>query len=100
MKPLPHIVRLFMLDEGLRQRTGGQRDISARPEELATLDLPISRVCIVENLQTGLAFEDHPGSVVLMGLGYGVGTLARLRSPVPPTCEPIRSLRRILELRR
>ena len=78
LKPLPHIVRLFILDEGLRQRTGGLRDISARPEELATLDLPVSRVYIVENLQTGLAFEDYPGSVVFMGLGYGVGTLARL----------------------
>jgi hypothetical protein len=78
LKPLPHIVRLFILDQGLRQRTGGLRDISARPEELATLDLPASRVYIVENLQTGLAFEDHPGSVVFMGLGYGVGALARL----------------------
>jgi hypothetical protein len=78
LKPPPHIVRLFQLDESLRQRTGGLRDISARPEELAALDLSVSRVYIVENLQTGLAFEDCPGSVVFMGLGYGVGTLATL----------------------
>jgi|ERR1039458_2512912 hypothetical protein len=78
LKSPPHIVRLFILDEELRQRTGGLRDISARPDELATLDLPVSRVYIVENLQTGLAFEDYPGSVVFMGLGYGVGTLAGL----------------------
>jgi len=38
----------------------------------------VSRVYIVENVQTGLAFEDYPGSVVFMGLGYGVGTLGRL----------------------
>jgi hypothetical protein len=62
----------------MRQRTGGLRDISARPEELAALDLPVSRVYIVENLQTGLAFEDCPGTVVFMGLGYGVGMLATL----------------------
>jgi hypothetical protein len=78
LKPPPHIVRMFLLDDKLRQRTGGLRDISARPEELAALDLPISRVYIVENLQTGLAFEDCPGAAVFMGLGYGVGTLAAL----------------------
>jgi hypothetical protein len=78
LKRPPHIVRLFVLDEELRRRVGGLRDISARPEELATLDLPVSRVYIVENLQTGLAFDDCPGSVVFMGLGYGVGTLACL----------------------
>ncbi len=78
LKPPPHLVRLFQLDQSLRQRIGGLRDISARPEELAALDLPVSRVYIVENLQTGLAFEDCPGTVVFMGLGYGVGTLATL----------------------
>jgi hypothetical protein len=78
LKQPPHLVRLFLLDEELRRRVGGLRDISARPEELAALDLPVSRVYIVENLQTGLAFDDCPGSVVFMGLGYGVGTLARL----------------------
>jgi hypothetical protein len=78
LKPLPHIVRTLLLDEKLRQWTGGLRDISARPEELAALDLPASRVYIVENLQTGVAFEDCPGAVVFMGLGYGVGALAIL----------------------
>ena len=33
LKPLPHIVRLFLLDERLRRLAGGLRDISARPEE-------------------------------------------------------------------
>jgi hypothetical protein len=78
LKQPPQIVRLFLLDQELRSRVGGLRDISARPEELAALDLPVSRVYIVENLQTGMAFHDCPGSVVFMGLGYGVGTLARL----------------------
>jgi len=35
-------------------------------------------VYIVENVQTGLAFGDEPGAAVFMGLGYGVGLLARL----------------------
>lgn len=74
----PHTVRLCILDEQLRQRAGGLRDISARPDDLAGLDLPVSRIYIVENLQTGLAFEDRPGSVVFMALGYGVGALSRL----------------------
>jgi hypothetical protein len=78
LNPLPFTVRLCILDERLRQRAGGLGDISARPDDLAKLDLPVSRVYIVENLQTGLAFEDYPGSVVFMGLGYGVGALARL----------------------
>jgi hypothetical protein len=78
LKPLPHTVRLCILDEALRQRAGGLGDISARLDDLASLHLPVLRVYIVENLQTGLAFEDHPGSVVFMGLGYGVGALARL----------------------
>jgi hypothetical protein len=50
LKPPPYTVRLFLLDENLRQRTGGLRDISARQEERAALDLPVSRVYIVENL--------------------------------------------------
>jgi len=38
-----------------------------------------SHVFIVENLQTGLAFEDLAGSVVIMALGYGVDVLNPIR---------------------
>jgi hypothetical protein len=78
LKQPPHIVRVFLLDAELRRHVGGLRDLSARAEELAGLDLPVSRVFIVENVQTGLAFEDCPGAAVFMGLGYGVGMLGRL----------------------
>ena len=78
LRPLPYLVRLCILDEGLRRCVGGLSDVSARLEDLAKLALPASRVYIVENLQTGLAFGDEPGAVVFMGLGYGVGMLARL----------------------
>jgi hypothetical protein len=46
--------------------------------ELAALDLPTSHVFIVENKQTGLAFDDLPGAVVLMARGYAVDRLHEL----------------------
>jgi hypothetical protein len=78
LRPLPFLVRCCILDGELRQRVGGLGDVSARLDDLGALDLPASRVYIVENVQTGLAFGDKPGAVVFMGLGYGVGSLARL----------------------
>ena len=78
LRPLPYLVRCCVLDEALRRRAGGLGDISARLDDLAVLELPASRVYIVENVQTGLAFGDEPGTAVFMGLGYGVGSLARL----------------------
>ncbi len=78
LKAPPQLIRLRILDESLRQRVGSLNDISAPWEQLAELDLPVSNVFIVENLQTGLAFDDLPGSVVIMQLGYGVDVLGRL----------------------
>ena len=78
LKAPPQLIRLRILDESLRQRVGGLADISAPWEQLAELDLPVGKVFIVENLQTGLAFDDLPGSVVIMQLGYRVDVLGRL----------------------
>ena len=78
LQTLPYLVRFCILDEALRRHVGGLGDISARLNDLSALDLPASRIYIVENVQTGLAFGDEPGAVVFMGLGYGVGLLARL----------------------
>ena len=78
LKAPPQLIRLRILDQSLRQRVGSLNDISAPWEQLAELDLPVSNVFIVENLQTGLAFDDLPGSVVIMQLGYGVDVLGRL----------------------
>jgi hypothetical protein len=78
LKAPPQLIRMRILDYGLRQRVGGLGDISAPWEQLADLDLPVSNVFIVENLQTGLAFDDLPGSIVIMQLGYGVDVLGRL----------------------
>jgi len=78
LRPPPHLVRMCILDESLREHAGGLMDITTRLDDLAGLNLPASRIFIVENLQTGLAFGSHPGGVVFMAMGYGVGALARL----------------------
>ncbi len=78
LKEAPHIVRFRILDDALRQRLGGIGDIAAPLDDISGLQLPVSRVYIVENVQTGLAFGDRPGSVVFMGLGYGITALTRL----------------------
>jgi len=78
LRPLPHLARLCILDETLRRHAAGLSDLSALLDDLAALDLPASRIFIVENLQTGLAFGSHPGAVVFMAMGYGAGALARL----------------------
>lgn len=77
LKAPPLLVRMRVLDQALRARVGGVGDITAPVEDLAGLNLPISHVFIVENLQTGLAMSDMPGAVVFMRLGYNVDVLAR-----------------------
>lgn len=74
----PDRVRLRVLDPALRARVGGLADIQAPLTELAALALPARRVFVVENKQTGLAFDDIPDSVVLMARGYAVERLAEL----------------------
>lgn len=72
-------LRLRLLDPALRAQVGGLGDIQAPFVELAGLPIAPRHVCIVENKQTGLAFEELPGAVVLMGLGYAVDRIAELR---------------------
>jgi hypothetical protein len=78
LKRLPVRLRLRILDPGLRQMVGGLGDITAPVADLAQLALPIEKVLIVENLQSGLALQDTPGTVAVMALGYGVDLLAQL----------------------
>lgn len=68
-------LRLRLLDPVLRSRIGGLGDIQAPIDELVHWNLPIRHVFIVENKQTGLAFGDLPGAVVLMARGYAVDRL-------------------------
>ena len=74
----PDRLRMRVLDPGLRNRVGGLTDIHAPQEELGLLDWRVDRVFVVENKQTGLAFGDLPGAVVLMARGYAIDGLASL----------------------
>ncbi len=78
LRRLPVTLRMRLLDADLRREMGGLGDISAPASELAELDLAVQNVFIVENLQTGLAFEDMEGAVVFMRQGYAVEPFAGL----------------------
>ena len=78
LRPLPQLMRLRVLDPLLRRQLGGLGDISAPLEQISALDLSVTRVFIVENLQTGLAFDEIPGAIVIMRLGYAVDVLGQL----------------------
>ncbi|MFW8566262.1 Wadjet anti-phage system protein JetD domain-containing protein [Orrella sp. 11846] len=78
LKAQPQLIRLRILDPSLRVRLGGLSDVSAPIDEVARLTIEPQNVFIVENLQTGLAFEDLPNSVVIMRLGYAVDVLGQL----------------------
>ena len=78
LKSPPQLIRIRVLDPTLRSLIGGLCDISVSLEEAVNLAIKPKTVFIVENLQTGLAFQDLPGSVVIMGLGYGVDVLEKL----------------------
>ena len=78
LKTLPQLMRMRILDPHLRNKTGGLCDISIPWEEAEKFDINPSCVFIVENQQSALAFHDLQGSVVIMGLGYGVENLDRL----------------------
>lgn len=78
LRPQPQLIRIRILDPELRRHLGGLGDVSAPWEEVANTGIQPTRVFIVENLQTGLAFEELAGAVVIMGLGYGVEVLGRI----------------------
>lgn len=78
LRRAPATARLRILDPALRALVRGLGDINAPIEQLAALDLPVTTVLIVENLQSGLALPDLPGAVAFIGLGYGVDMLSQL----------------------
>ena len=76
-RPAPR-VRMRVLDLALRARMGGLGDVTVSIDDLERLDIAPDHVLIVENLQTGLALGELPGTVAFMALGYGAELLARL----------------------
>lgn len=78
LKPLPKLIRGRLLDEVDQKLFYGLSDLSLPLDEWVQLPLYPEIVFISENLQTGLAFEAHPKSVVFFGLGAGVTQLAAI----------------------
>lgn len=78
LRAAPDRLRMRVLDPALRAVWGGLSDIEAPAEEFINLAIPASQVLIVENLVTGLACENLPGTVVFMRRGYAASTLATL----------------------
>ena len=78
LRRLPVQVRVRILDPDLRALTRGMADFIAPVDQIAALDLPASRVLVVENLQSGLALPDMPGTVAVIGLGYSVDLLGQI----------------------
>ncbi|WP_082814180.1 Wadjet anti-phage system protein JetD domain-containing protein [Paraburkholderia monticola] len=79
LRKLAHRVRIRLLCPALRERVGGLCDIEAPIGELATLPIEPKAVVIVENLETGLALPDVPGTVAIMRLGNAVSALHVVR---------------------
>lgn len=78
LRRAPPRVRLRLLDPSLRAAVGGLEDIAAPIEQVAALRLPARCAFMVENLETGLAFGDLPGAVLVMARGYAVDCVARI----------------------
>ena len=78
LRLLPKPVRIRVLDPLLRSKVGGLCDIAAPIEQLASLELPVRRLFLVENIQTSLSFGELPESVLIMGLGYGVDIISSI----------------------
>jgi hypothetical protein len=76
LRAKPALVRLRVLDR--RHIIAGISDLALPAAELAALRPAVERVFITENEINGLAFPDVPGSLVIFGLGFGLGRLGQV----------------------
>ncbi len=77
LRTKPSLVRFRILDA--RHAIAGLTDLTVPAEQFAALSLGITRVFIVENEITGLAFPHMPGSIVVLGLGHAVSLISAAR---------------------
>lgn len=70
LKTKPNLIRFRILDE--RLTLFGCTDISLPMEQFRQLQIPFSRVFIVENEINFLSFPSAPSACVIFGGGYGV----------------------------
>lgn len=81
LRQRPVRLRFRLLDPALAIR--GLRDLAVPVEEFAALDMDraepqVDTVFITENEINGLAFPDHPGGLVIFGLGYALDQLGAI----------------------
>ena len=73
----PSLVRFRILDEA--RAIAGLTDVTVPADQFAALSLDVSRVFVVENEITGLAFPPMPDSMLVLGLGHAVNLIAAAR---------------------
>jgi hypothetical protein len=78
LKQLPITLRIRWLDPELRKQFQNIGDMTISLQDIAQLRLPIAKVYIIENTQTGLAFHDIANAILIMGLGYSVDILKKI----------------------
>lgn len=76
LRTKPALVRLRVLDR--RHLVEGLSDLTIPATELAAFRPAVDRVFITENEINGLAFPDARDSLVIFGLGFGLGRLAQV----------------------
>lgn len=73
-----HRVRVRILCPDLRKQMGGLGDIEVPLAELAAWTIRPAKVLVVENLESGIALQDYPGTLAFMGMGNGATALAEI----------------------
>jgi hypothetical protein len=76
LRTKPALVRLRILDR--RHLVAGLADLTIPATDLAALRPAVDRAFVTENEINGLAFPDVPDSLVIFGLGFGLGRLAQV----------------------
>lgn len=76
LRDKPIRVRFRFLDPSLA--LAGIRDLEIPLEDFARLAPGVTRTFVTENEINGLSFPDHPGALVIFGLGYSINTLAMI----------------------
>ena len=74
LRTKPNLIRFRILDD--RRAIAGLTDLAVPAEHFAQLSLDITRVFIVENEITGLAFPPVASSIVVLGLGHAVNLVS------------------------
>ena len=77
LRAKPSLVRFRILDQ--RHAIAGLTDLTVPADQFAALALNLTRVFVVENEITGLAFPPMPDSMVVLGLGHAVSLIAVAR---------------------